>query len=209
MDEFKTIHDETHSIVDEVNELCTGLFKLEHGFLGGNYAVDVVGARSAVTTFFDIYAGAIVTFLNHFNSIEASCDLLLQIGGEFLKKNDLTCRSRYFLKGCEAELNELRCELSSFLNDIKIKRDNAIDYVNKMKNVCATLSKSVKQLSSSGQINRCDDFCELLTLINQFFVQFNRNHWIGHVHFVNLQFICDSVTATVSTLSLKYSKYCN
>lgn len=94
--DFKALHDATHSIVEDVAVLCATLFDIEYFFLDGNYATDLDGSQSALTTFFDGYSVAYVTMLGYFDSIVSNCDLLLQKGGDFLKNNNLACGLKFF-----------------------------------------------------------------------------------------------------------------
>lgn len=112
------------------------------------------------------------------------------------------------MKGNEAELNALRCELSAFLNQIKIKRDDAIAYVKGMKGVLQSAKSSVDNFAATNASSgNSVSYSDLRTKINEFFVQFNENHWKGHLYFISLQFICDQVTTRVSALSESYRKF--
>lgn len=186
------------------------LFDIEHHYLDGNYSTDLIDTRCQLKSFVDGYADPAAQLLSLFNTVLADCDELLAMAGDFMNNNDLTCK-RFASRGCDAELNALRCELSDFLKDIATKRDNAVELLNGMKSVLAGLNRSVDRFASTNDLT-CGgdsgseiDNCKLKTKANQFFVEFNENHWFGHIQFIGLQFVCDQVTNRVSTLNVKYS----
>lgn len=186
---------------------------MEYLYLGGNYSTDLNDARCQLKSFVDGYPEPSAQLLSYFNSVEADCAALLKLGSDFINKNDLNCRPKILFRGCEAQQNALRCELANFLEEIKSNGDSAVALLQGMKSVLSTLDKSVQHFASAndltcGGVNGSDiDYYNFRTAVNQFFVQFNKNHWTGHIKFINLQLVCDSVTTRVSSLYVKYSDF--
>lgn len=212
--DFKTLHDQSHDSVASVAEICLGLFNWEYKFLGGNYSTDLNDARCKLKDYFDSTVNSSADISTYLNSVNADSDTLLQIAGEFMKNNDLTCRPSFFLKGCEAELNALKCELATFLKELKPKRDNAVAFIKGIKVDLTGLSKLAERFQSSTNLTcgGCGSgdsdkgvYCKLRIAANEFFVAYNKLHWSSHIKFVNLQFICDDITTKVSTLNVKYN----
>lgn len=162
--------------------------------------------------FTDGYTETSAEFGCAFQKHQDSFDALNKLASDFEKKNVLTCLSSLFLKGCEAQLNSMRCEIAELLKFIKAKRDNATAHVKAM---TCVLAKSDKHVASFVRANnlKCashvHDYCKLKQATTQFFTEFNENHWAGHKNFLNLQYIADQVTSKVSIYTDMYNSNCS
>lgn len=212
--DFKKIHDHSHDTGAGMAEICLSLLKLEYKFLGGNYSTDLNDARCKLTDYLGSIVDPIATLSTYYDSTEADYNSLLKLAGEFTKNNDLTCRASLFLKGCEAELNAIKCELAVFVKELKPNRDNTVAYLQGRRQDIKNAFKLVESFVSTNDLTcgKCGcsgsgkgDYCKLRIAANEFFVAFNKIHWSSYIRAVNMQYISDDITTRVSTLNVKYS----
>lgn len=181
--------------------------------MGENYATNLSDAQSEVQAFIDEASALAAQFFIYFDQIKTACDDLLQLGGGFLSSNDLTCRSSFLRligKGCDAELSARRCELTGFLNEITKRRDEALAFINAVECKLRDLGNLVQSFTSTNILKpgcgcNAPDYCQVRAAINNFFAEFNRIHWLGHIEFIKLQIVCDDVTKKTSSFYVKYS----
>lgn len=210
---IKTLHDGTQADVDDTNQKCAALFDIEKIFLDGSYATDANTVRTNVKSFTDAYGVKSAEFGAAFNEHQKSYDALYKLACDFEKKNDLSCRSSFFLKGCEAKLNAMRCEIAALLKFIKAKRENALAHIKGMKGVLTKANKHVDSFVCDNNLKAANpgpklDYCKLKAATTQFFTEFNENHWGGHANFLNLRYVSDQVTAKISLYTDKYISNC-
>lgn len=205
--QFKEINDQLQVVVDNTADLCVQFFKAEHIFLGV-YAKDQDEALRKANEFIGGFDEPCKMVMDNVIKIEASWNAFRKLSVEFLEKNDLTYRFKYFLTGCEAEESAIRSEISAFLKFIKNRYEKVLPLVKGCKDgltVFAELKQRFdKDLSSIGRSGSEKDFCKTLKTINKFFAQLNKDHWIAHNKFVSIQFFGDEVTTQLSNLYLEY-----
>jgi len=211
--DFKGLHVKAHNIVAKIAEICADSFKTEFIYLSGDFSTDLKDAKAKVYSFVAGYAEEAALLLKYFKSVEASCDELWNMARAFKRSYDLTLLPNIPAKRCETKLNSLRNELSTLMDGIKTKRDAAVAYIKQMKGFLSQLNELVKRFASTNDLavgkdaGSKSDYCKFRIVVNQFFAEFNKIHWTGQLEFVNLQFLCDEVTAIISTLYLKYICY--
>lgn len=205
--DIKKLTDGTQQNLGETHKKCAVLFDVEKYFLDGSYAIDANRVRRELKKFTDGYVEDSVTFGRSFKTFEDSYGELDKLGCDFEKKNDLTCQSSFFLKGCEAKLNAQRCELSQLMIFLKTKSNKAVAQVTGMMRVLEKADKHVDQFICANNLHdeSEDEYCKLKAATTQFFAKFNEIHWHGHANFVSLQLLSDQITAEISILSEKYN----
>ncbi len=184
------------------------MFDAEHAILDVSSETDIILAAKSFVDGADAIAAQLTSY---FKSVEDGCTQLLQIGVDFSNTNNISCPYRIiFGNGCDAQLRALQCELSAFLNEIKIKRDEAGRYLKRMISCVGDLVTMAKRFASTNDLTRSNyseaEYCALKKIIVEFIIAFNQLHWIGHIEFIKLQHLCDQVTGRVSLLYTKY--YC-
>ncbi|XP_037030904.1 uncharacterized protein LOC119070588 [Bradysia coprophila] len=204
---LKQILDSGHNTLAGIVELDAKLFKIEHYYLSDSYATDVKTASTKLKSFVDGFTAPSTELSNFINSVHDDCDTMLNLADDFAKENKLTFCPKVALKGCEAELGTLQCELFDLLKELKKQREKAMASITVMKSTVSNLGEMVKEFAST-HLTRPHagidvDCCKLRTAANRFFVEFNQRHWVGYQKFVKLQFVCDEITTCVSVFDVK------
>lgn len=201
---MKQILDSGHISLAGIAEIDANLFKTEYFYLSNNYATDGKATKNKLKSFVDGFTGPFNKLSGFVNSVSGDCDAMLKLSEEFAKENNLLSRPKIGSKGCEADLATLQCELFDLLRELKAQRENILEAIKVMQSTLSTLSGKVKDFASVVARGGNDkDCCGLLPAANRFFVEFNQRHWVGYKKFVEVQFICDEITVSVSIFDVK------
>lgn len=207
INDFQATHDLSRDIVAKIAAMCVALFAGEYSYLTKDYSTDLSSAKTAVNLFLVGWPTPSKQYSTLFDNLEAACNVLLQKATDFYGNNTLT-PSKYAKKGCETNLNSLRTELSTFLSGLTPAKNTVVGLIKQIRPVIADLNKLVDQFAAANDLspaNTKGNYCKLKLAINEFFTKFNGIHWVGHKEFIDIQAICDAVTAGVRELFIKYN----
>lgn len=113
--EFETEHDIAHQNLEVIQNSIYFLGAALDAFASSNYGAifDQNQLQCILKRFIDIFNVERADTDKSINSLQDECDTLLDMVDDFSIRHNLICRRGKFT-GCEAELSQLRCELSEF-----------------------------------------------------------------------------------------------
>lgn len=92
--------------------------------------------------------------------LQEDCDKMVYMMEDFSLGNNLFCKTN-ILEGCEAELNELRCQLEDFCDAIELFGVQTEIYLRDMHHPCTNLGKVAKRFSTMyNQTLICCSSCQ-------------------------------------------------
>lgn len=117
--------------------------------LGADFDLDLL--QCILKQFIDIFKVKLVETEKTIHRLQGECDKLLDMADDFYFGHNLYCR-RSKLTGCEAELNQLRCDLEEFFRVLEKAGNRALIDLRGISNAAQTFGRVEKQFSSKYQL---------------------------------------------------------
>lgn len=210
--DFKGKHDISLAYLEHLHPICDSLTIAVNKFVAGKYdQLNLNKLRCEVDAFLKTFMVECDKAERYLNNLAASCDVLLKSSINFQATNDLTCKTWTKSNGrCYSQLNELRCELTALLKDVKLKYDEAsgiLKALNKgadiLKNKATTFraAHDVSCRKYDNESKGCDqELFELRKYAKIFFADFKDNLGLNKGGLNKLSVLCDDLTNKLNAL---------
>lgn len=221
--EFETEHDIAHQDLEAIQNSIYFLGAALDSFASSNYGAifDQNLLQCILKQFRDIFNAQQVETDKSINSLQDACDTLLDMARNFSIRHNLVCRRGKFT-GCDAELNQLRCELSEFFRALNKAGRQAESDLRGIENASRSLGRIEKQFNSKYQLTCNQDDPEstpepqracqcnkgniqnLQTDMRRiFYPEFRHTYQVARVKVDSVSGICDNLIAAIGAWKTK------
>lgn len=209
--EHNIAHQDLQAIQSAVNGLGSSLSLFARVNYGADFPLDTV--QCIVKNFIDIESVERLKTNKRITHLEDECDKLVNMVNDFKFRHNLVCK-RTANSGCEADLNQLRCELSQFFKEVNKAADRAVvvdlwgielasgdlghverRFKSKYQLVCASDPQPDPQHHSIIK----SDTTNLRNDLKYFHGQAQRPYDDGNARLKDLTDICNTLTAAIET----------
>lgn len=196
------------AIIDEIDKNCRDLFGFERSIFDGKDLRTQQDAYNYITGFNTGYPGASENFVNLFGKVEAEYNAALKLFADSRNSYNLSCRNNKLSRGCDAEVNAQRCEVSKLLKCLEDAIEHVLSSITRIYKKIISMNKVVDEYK--GRISASqDDYCKLKTIIIEFVRRLSEVHWDAHLIFVvGVQRKADEIYGAISEILVEYSPPC-
>lgn len=146
---FDEAYDIAHQHLEAIQMPASFLQYALDSFVRVNYGVDfdLDSLNCVLRQALDVFNEQLNQTKPHINDLRTDCDTLVNMADNFSRKHNLICKRGTF-RGCEADLNNLRCDLSAFIKDLKKYAREARADFRGLDRACFYLGNTAKKLDS-------------------------------------------------------------
>lgn len=182
---------------------------MKHFFISGKYAPNYAEARKNVKSFSENFKNEGKKFVNEFIHSVSINDEIRQGAEAFSKNNDLRYQFLVFGRGCDAQLNTLKRQLSNLIQRICTITANIDASMKEAKCSVADASKIAEEIGETVTLTdkQCDEkeaLCMLKEKISALFCKFHNTHSAGHRKFSSAEDHFDELLILLSPLIVKF-----
>lgn len=212
--DFKIEHDEDHEFVLQIQEICNKLIEALRYYADSNYGatLELGVVKTEANTFATAFYPQYVNASDLFTRLENGISHLVELNTCFIAQYNLTCLSDDSdLSGCEAELNEVRCILSSLTNLVPGAAEQAFDIVSYLRYGAISLNQKTRAFSLKYYLAcivngpQCCESDLSLDVVRFFFNNFNDLHDLMHTQFVKIVKLCSNFVDRIDDMQGKLS----
>lgn len=207
-DRFEAEHNKSRANVADIGVICDALTTVIDTYSADNYCDGKSptqaknDANAFVLGFYPIRLNA----TGLVNSAQNSIDNLLEMASCFTYERKLTCKAARTLTGCEAEQNQLQCDILAFFKGLPAAGKQASDDLSGLLDSCYGLNALVREYSNDNHLlcesngTGCQRSANRLCSNTQYFFEyvFGPPHADAHEYLVDIQGLCDNVYGLIN-----------
>lgn len=180
-------------------------------FAENNYGVDfpLDSLECLLETFYGILTEQLEENESRLGLLEKECNTLLAMANRFSSKHSLSFTRRE-LTGCEADLNQLRSDLSAFFKELtKAGRQAKVD-INALANASSSIGNTASRFISKyhptcpadGQTSSTNEQ-RLKSDLKVFYAAIRRPYNAAHPNLVSFSTLCETLAAAIDSWNTK------
>lgn len=206
--EFFTKFDQEHDIAHQDLEniqMATSLFTLVlDSFVSANYGADIDQSTLSciLRRFLDVFNVKLDQTKQDVRHLQSECDTLVDIADDFRWEHNLVCKHGA-LRGCEADLNKLRCDLSAFFKVLNKSARKAKTDLQGIDRACNYLGNIATKFNSdyhpTCDVNGNSNQSNLKRNIKGIFSEVRKRTDAGVQNLDDLTSICDNLTIAIDS----------
>lgn len=220
---FGNEHAIAHQDLVVIQQASGALGSALDSFASTNYGAsfDLSVLQCILKQFINIFSVLHVQADQSIDSLGDECDTLVDMADDFRFSQNLICNKHAKLTGCEAELNQLRCDLTDFFNLLNKAARQAEKDLSAIKRTSSTLGRIQTQFTSQYHLTcaqsdpepQAQGTCQcnkrninnLQNDIRSFYSEFRRPYDAGVPKLNDLSAICDNLIVAINAWNAKFA----